>query len=184
MAATVIINRYTGAGAGSKTAITSSLTRASSSDAASPGTSDPIEIPSAGTNYSYWVSTRLEVTVTPTGTVDNLRWHPVTPNNFGTGVTANVAKASTGANAGYRQATGTQGTTGDVLNQTNHTGLDSATADIWGKTEGSPLTLTGTMSNPSTGDLGDFVVWQYNIASTASAGAITAQTARFRYDET
>lgn len=184
MAATVIINRLTGTAPGSKTDITAGSTRLSASDSPSPGTTNSIEIPGSGTNYSYWASARLEVTVTPVGTVDNLNWHPVTPDPYGTGVTSSVAKASTGADAGYRVGVGTLGLSGTLLNTTNHTGLDGAPADIWAHTAGSPLALTGSISNPTTGDLGDIVVWQINIADTASAGTIAAVTARWRFDET
>ena len=176
MAATIIINRAYGA-TPSTTAITSSLTRLSTSDSENPGTNNPIPVPSAGTNYSFWVSTRLECTVAPAGTVDNLRWHPVLPNNFGTGVTAKGNTAAT-----YDQASGTVGTTGDLLNTTNHTGLDGATSDIWTWTEASPKTVTGSTSTVQ--EFGSYMVWQLEVASTASPGTITAQTARWRYDET
>lgn len=103
MAATVQIGRKTGVAPGTFTDITSINTRANAEDVHSvAGTSNPIRIPSAGTNYSYWVSTRLKVTVTPAGTIDNLRWFTDGANNFGTGVTCKGAKASTGADAGFR----------------------------------------------------------------------------------
>lgn len=176
MAATIIINRLTSTGP-TLTNITSSASRLSASDAADPGTSDPIEIPDAGTNYSYWHTSRLQCTVAPSGTVDNLRWHPVLPNNFGTGITAKGNTAN-----GYVQATGTQGETGDILNTTNHTSLAGATSDIWTYTEASPKSITG--STTGTGEFGDRWVFQIEVASTASAGTISSHTARWRYDET
>jgi hypothetical protein len=184
MPATVLIRRKTGAGPTS-TDITSINTRANAEDAhTTAGVANSIRIPAAGTNYSFWVTTRLDVTVTPAGTIDNLRWFTDGSNNFGTGVTCKGAKASTGANAGYRQATGTVGTTGDILNGTNHTGLDEATADVFGFTSGSPKSLTGTISNPTTGQFGDHWVYQIEVASTASPGATAAETFTWRYDET
>ena len=81
MAAVIIINRATGAGP-TLTAITSGNSRLSTSDVPAPGTSDPIPIPGAGTNFSFWMSTRLECTSAPTGTVDNLRWYPDASNDF------------------------------------------------------------------------------------------------------
>lgn len=176
MAATVIINRKTGSGP-TNTAITAGSTRLSASDSPTPGTSDPVEIPAAGTNYTYWCSTRLECTVAPDGTVDNLRWHPVLPNNFGTGVTAKGNTATA-----YVQATGTQGETGDILNTTNHTSLAAATSDIWTYTEASPKSITG--STTTAVEFGDQWVFQIEFASTASAGTISSHTARWRYDET
>ncbi len=63
MAATVTIRRWTGSsGAPTKTNITSINTRANAEDAHSTaGTSNSILIPTSGTNYSYWVATRLSV---------------------------------------------------------------------------------------------------------------------------
>jgi hypothetical protein len=126
----------------------------------------------------------LYCSVTPAGTVNNLRWYTSGSNTFGTGITALVAKASTGANSGYRQATGTSGTTGIVLNQTNHTGLDTTPSDPFGYTSTAPLTLVGSISNPSTGLFGDNVVYQIVVGTTAGTGADTAQTFYYKYDET
>lgn len=185
MAATVIINRHTGAGTSNGgttfTAITSGNTRASTSDAPVPGTSDPIPIPGAGTNYSYWVSTRLQCTVAPSGTIDNLQWYS-DATGFGTGVTVNGADASTGVDAGYRIATGTQGTTGTQLTTGNHTGLDAAPVDVTTLTSGSPRALGG--STTTTAHFGDLFVYQFAVGTTASAGTTPANTFTFQYDET
>jgi hypothetical protein len=182
MAATIQIRRWTGTGAGTGTDITETTTRASTSDVASPGTANPLVIPLSGTNYSFWVSLRLYASTAPTGTIDTLKWYSDGTNSFGTGYTAKVADASTGLNSGYRQATGTVGTTGTLLNTTNHTGLDAAPADFFSKTLASPLTLGG--STTGTGDFGDFVVFQIEIASTAASGTLTSELFTFKYDET
>jgi hypothetical protein len=185
MAATVTVRRHTGtAGSQTKTDITSATTRASASDAPAPGTADPIPIPGAGTNYSYWVSTRLSADTTPAGTINNLKWYSDGSNNYGTGVTCVAADASTGGNDGYIQATGTQGTTGTELTQGNHGGLDQAPFDAFSKTSGSPQALGGSIDNPSTGDFGDFVVLQIEVASTAGPGTLSAETFTYQMDET
>jgi hypothetical protein len=60
MPATVQIVRKTGASPGSATNITGINTRANAEDAHSvSGTSNPIRVPTSGTKYSYWVTTRL-----------------------------------------------------------------------------------------------------------------------------
>lgn len=184
--ATIQVHRWTGASPGSGEDITSVNTRASTTDAhATGGTSYPIVIPPSASNYSYWVSTRLKCTVTPDGTVDNLRWYTDGSSSLPSGVTCVCAKASTGADAGYRQATGTQGETGLELTQVNHSGLDAAPVDAFGKTEGSPLSLAGTITNPSTGDFGDFLVYQIQVASSCTTtGATSAETFTWKYDET
>jgi len=182
MAATVLINRLTGTGGSeTETDITSGTTRASTSDAPAPGTSDPIPIPSGADNYSFWVTTRLETTVAPTGTIDNIRWYSDAAS-FGTGVTVVGADASTSTNAGYRIAAGTQGTTGTELTQANHTGLDAAPVDVTGLTSGGPRTLGG--STTTTERFGDHFVYQFQVASTAGAGTTNANTFTFQYDET
>lgn len=185
MAATVIIDRLTGtAGSETETDITSANTRASTSDSASPGTANPIPVPASGTNYSYWVTTRLKCTVTPTGTIDNLRWYSDGTNSLGTGVTCKGADASTGTNSGYRQGTGTSGTTGTQLTTGNHTGLDGTPVDVFGLTSGSPKTLGGSIVNPSTGRFGDHFVYQVEVGTTAAAGTTTTETFTYKYDET
>jgi hypothetical protein len=185
MAATVQIVRKTSSGPIVSTDITAINTRANAEDTHTvAGTTNPIRIPAAGTNYSYWVTTRLNVTVAPAGTIDSLRWFTDGANGFGTGVTAKGAKASTGADAGYRIATGTPGTTGTQLLQANHSGLDEAPADVFGFTSGAPKTLTGTISNPTTGQFGDHWVYQIEVGTTAGPGATAQETWTWRFDET
>lgn len=183
MAATVIINRLTGAGP-TKTAITGIKTRANAHDAHSPtDTSNPIKIPAAGTNYSYWVNTRLEVTVAPDTGINNLAWYTDGANNFGTGTGMNVLTASA-----YAQATGTPGTTGTELSQANYnTAGGTANADLtdaFSETSGAPKTVAGSIA-ATTGDLGDIVVYQITVGSTASPGELAVdETITFQFDET
>jgi hypothetical protein len=185
MVATVQIVRKTGASPGTATDITSINTRANAYDTHSTGDiTNGIQIPSVGTYYSYWVTTRLNCTVSPAGTINNLRWFTDGTGSFGTGVTCKVAKASTGLDAGYRQATGTVGQTGTQLTQVNHTGLDAAPVDAFTLTAASPLALSGSITNPSTGQFGDHVVYQLEVGTTAASGATSQETFTFRYDET
>ena len=179
MAATIIINRATGVGP-TLTAITSGNSRLSTSDAPTPGTSDPIPIPGAGTNFSFWMSTRLQCTVAPTGTVDNLRWYPDASNDFGTAVTLEVGTA-----AAYAQATGTQGTTGNELTSANYTGLapaDPAADNAFTYNVGSPLAVTG--STITTEEFGHYVALQMSVGNTAGPGTVSTETMTWKYDET
>jgi len=190
MVATVQIIRKTGtAGAEDVSVIndgtTGINTRANAYDTHSTAdTTNPIRIPAASSNYSYWVSTRLKCTVSPAGTINNVKWFSDGTNSMGTGVTCVGELASTGANAGYIQATGTPGTTGTVLSMANHTGMDAEPTDVFAWTTGSPKTLTATISNPSTGEFGEHFVYQVVVASTASPGVTTSETFSWRYDET
>ena len=179
MAATVTIRRLTGAGPTS-TDITSINTRANAEDAHSTaGTTNPIQIPAAGTNYSFWVVTQLSVDVTPAGTINNIKWYTDGANGFGTGVTCKMNTAT-----GYVQATGTTGTTGDQLTTGAYATLAGAPTDAFAFTSGSPKSVTGTMSNPSTGALGDRVVYQIEVGTTAGPGATPQETFTWKYDET
>lgn len=181
--ATVDIVRLTGTGGSeTETSIASGSTRWSTSDEPSPGASYPVPIPGAGTNYAYWVTTRLKVTANPDShTVDNFRWYAST-DSAPTGVSYSGGAAASGADSGYRIATGTLGATGDELNTTNHTGLGTvapSAVSTW--TSGSPLSLTGTTT--STGRVGDHFVYQAAVLSTATAQTVPTETFNWRYDD-
>lgn len=179
MAASVQIRRWTGTAASpSQTDITGINTRANATDAHSTGGTDyPIAIPDSGTNYSYWVSTKLYVNSnTGNNTIDNLKWYTDGTANFGTDVGANVAAADS-----YDQASGTEGTSGDELTTGNHTGLAASPSDAFGYTSGSALTLSG--STTGTGDVGQFAVYQVTVGTGASVGATSQETFTWSYDE-
>lgn len=126
MPATVQILRFIGAAGGTPTLnngyvdITNGTTRANAYDPpAVPGalgptfgtdTNNPIQIPASGSNYSFWVSTRLNVSAAPTGTLNNIRWYTTGSNASGTGINVWVGQANA-----YVQATGTPGTTGAAM---------------------------------------------------------------------
>ena len=179
MAATVTIRRWTGtSGSPTKTDITSINTRANAEDThTTAGTTNSILIPAAGSNYSYWVSTRLSVDAITGGTVDNLKWYTDGSNNFGTGVTCIGESASA-----YVQATGTAGQTGIELTTTNHASLGTDPVNVFTYTSGSPKSLTGSSS--TTGDIGHFFVYQMVVDSTAASGATASETFTWKYDDT
>jgi hypothetical protein len=187
VAATIVVKRWTGAaGAPTKTDITGANTEHVTADAhyATGGTS-PIPVPAAGSNYGFWVSTRACCSVSPAGTVNNLKVYLDGANSSPAGVTWLAQAANVGANAGYRQAAGTVDSTGDELNTTNHMGLTGAPVNPFTWTSASPKSLTGSITNPSTGDFGDFLVSQLVVANTvAQSGPITAETIVWQWDET
>src|SRR3954452_12926761 len=121
MAATVHINQYNGA-TPTATNKTGSTIRVATDDVSrSTGdTSNPIIVP--GPNYSFWLTLGLEATVAPVTSIDNLKFYTDGTNSRPSGVTWVSRASNVGAAAGYRQATGTVGTTGTLLNTTNHTG--------------------------------------------------------------
>jgi hypothetical protein len=189
MAATVLIREANG-GTPVLTDVTAVNTRYNTSDVyAASGTSNTVPIPATGSNYSFWKHHRLDATVTPTTAINNVKWYTDGANSSPAGVTWLAQTANVGALAGYRQAglVGVEviGTTGAELTTANHTGLTAAPVDPFTFTSGSPLALTGSISNPSTGPFADYVVTQMVVASTTTTtGAITAEQGTFAYDET
>ncbi len=198
MAATVNIMRWTGAVGGppDRTAINGANTVANANDSHQPtalGSNNPIKIPTVGTNYSYWVTTRLRAVTVPAGTINNLRWYSDGVNNFGDGVGCIVGRVTgvKGAVTNYVQATGTLGTTGNLLNITNHPNLvdlggGDRTRSFTTYTSGSPMSVGGSVlsSDSINTDFGDFVVYQLTVDTTASAGVTGQETFTWLYDET
>ncbi len=169
MAATVSVQQVTGV-AGSAVHNTITNLRLSTDDNYNPGTGNPMVRPSAGTNRSYWKTIYLSADTTPTGTINNVKIY--SDGTIGwTGVTLYI-----GSTATYTQATGTEGSSG--------TDSSVATANIQNYTSGSPKQLTGTITNPSTGTISDYVVMQADVSTSAVAGTLAAETLTFQYDET
>jgi hypothetical protein len=182
MSATIDIVRYTGAsGSPTITVITNQNTRANAEDSATSTTSNPVQIPASGTNYSYWVATRLSAVSLPTTQIVNLRWYAPDSNNFGTGIGCNGGDAST-----YVRATGTQGTTGDPLNTTFYASGGLGTVDnVFLHPSGTPRNINGQLlSGGSVGPFGYFFVYQITVGNTANPGQTGACTFTWKYDET
>ena len=180
MAATVTIRRWTGTtGSPTKSDITSANTRANAADAhTTADTASSVLIPSSGSNYSYWVATRLSVDAITSGTVNNIKWYTDGSNNFGTGVTCVGNRATS-----YVQATGTAGTTGTQLTTGNYATLVGAPTDVFTRTSTTGIeSITGSTS--ATGDVGDFFVYQMVIGTTALSGASAQETFTWQYDDT
>jgi len=149
---------------------------------------DPVPIPSAGTNYSYWKQIYLYCDTAPDTQVDNVKFY-TDGGGFGTGITLNVgdefpAHKST-SNAGYEVATGTSGTTGNEVTA-NHA-LVTGVTDAFTFTSGSPLsgpTISedGSIIN-AIGESTNYLVLQLAVVSTATPGNKSDETCTFQYDE-
>lgn len=170
MAATTEIRQYTGSGP-TATAITN--LRHAATDAAND-TSNPIVKPTSGSNYGYLATVALACTTTPAGSISNVKLYSDGGNGLGTGVTLKG-----GSSSSYVQATGTSGVTGD-LSSTYYT----SGTDIFTFTSGSPMSVSGSLSNPSTGRISDYIRMQLAVASTVTAGTTPSETLTVRYDET
>lgn len=176
----VQIRRLTGSGP-TPTNVTSINTRLNAEDAHSTGgTTNPILKPAAGTNYSFWAVFRLFFSGTGTGKISDIEWFTDGSGSLGTGRGLNVATANA-----YAQATGTPGVSGDELSVANYgngtTDLNGAPVSAFTKTTGSPLAVDGEVTDPDNDEFGDYVVLQYTVGTTASAGAGSQETITWRW---
>jgi hypothetical protein len=182
MTATVLLRAYSGSsGSPTLTDVTALNTRLNTSDThAAAGSATPVQIPTSGTNYSYWVALRPDATVTPVGTISNGRWYTDGANSSPSGVTYKCQEATA-----YVQATGTAGVTGLQLNTTNYSTLTGAPVDLFSFTSSAPKSIAGSITNPSTGPFGSWFVIQGEVASTtATSGPVTVETLSYVFDET
>lgn len=167
MPATVQIISYHGATGTTETQVDGGNMRFKQADNDTVDAVNPIPVPGAGSNYSYIKQVRLKATTTPANSISNIKAYMDGANGLGTGVSLN-GKTS----ASYTDPS-SQGTT--VL---------SGTADMFTYTSGSPLSITGSLTNPSTGGIGDYLVMQMAVTTTATQGNTGAETLTMTYDET
>jgi len=152
-------------------------------DNATIDNNDPIPIPDAGTEYSYWKQIYLKCDTAPSEQVDNIRFY-TDGGGFGTGITVKVGEqfpVKTGASSsGYEVADGS------VEMVANHSGLTSS-VDAFTKTEGSPLAGPSISEAgakiDAVGETTNYLVLQMEVVSTAAPGNLTDETFTFKYDE-
>lgn len=171
MAATTAITEYYGSGPPSATI--TNLRYSSADESAASTSTYPLVKPSAGTNYSYLKTIALTVSSAPAGSITNIAFYTDGANSFGTGVTVKGAITNT-----YAQATGTQGTTGD-LSATFYT----SGTDLFTYTSAPPLSVTSNATT-GTGRYSYYLRSQMALSTSVSAGTLTAETYTFRFDET
>ncbi len=149
---------------------------------------DPIPIPGAGTNYSFWKNLYMRVTGGTFTQINNVKFF-TDGTNFGTGIVTSVGDQlptnNSGSQAGYEVDTaGTPGTTGTEM-VTGNTQISSK-SDAFGYTSGSPFAITiseaGGILN-ATGERTDYLVAQMAVDNTASPGDLADETWTFQYDE-
>lgn len=177
MTATMEVMRYTGsAGGPTKTDVTGANSRHVTVDTHySGGVASPVPLSSNG----YWVTYRMEAITTPATSASGLLVWTDGTSQLGTGVTVMGQSADS-----YVQATGTAGVSGTQLTTGNHAGLTGNPVDVFTLTSGTPMSLTGSISNPSTGAWGQFFVYQVALPSTLPTGSPSAETLTYFWDET
>lgn len=147
---------------------TSGTVRFKDADNATVDSSNPLEIPAAGTIYSYTKKLRAYMAAPPDTQVSNLRWYTDGNNGFGTGISVTVKNIGTTWGANYKTAM-------------------SGGADLFGYTSASPLDGDGTDTGPfvpaaDDSYIGDLIELQMAVASTAAPGTLTAETLTLSYD--
>jgi hypothetical protein len=167
MTATIQIHEMSALAAG--TDKTSGTVRFKDADNPTVDANNPLVIPDAGSVYSYTKQLRPYMEAPPDTQISNLRWYTDGTSGFGTGVSVNAKNV---------------GTTFDSNYKTEMTGG----SDLFGYTSASPLDGDGTDTGPfDSGDddgyIGDLIMLQMVVASTASSGTLTAETLTLAYDE-
>ena len=176
MAAKVNFQVYTGVAPGSGSTQTG-IRLKSADDNDTSTILYPVRIPDAGTNYSYVVSSKINVSVAPNTSITNMQLY-TDGTGFGTGITVNIGNQYP---VTYVQATGTPGVTGTKMT-TVYNGVITSVTDLFSYTIGSPLTLT-MIKNSGTGDYTNFICIQAYIGTTATKGAKSSKNITFQYDE-
>lgn len=171
MAATMQIHEMTtDANTGvNKTSSTVRFKAVASTTSTAADASDPLVVPGAGTAYSYVKKLRAYMDAPPNTNITNLRWYSDGSNGFGTGI--GVTAKNIGTTFGTHYATAMSGG-----------------SDLFGYTSGSPLDGDGTDTSPfvpadDNTYVGDMIELQMTVASTASNGALSAESLTFAYDE-
>ena len=149
---------------------------------------DPVPVPAAGTNYSYWKHIYLKCDTAPDTQVDNIKFY-TDGTGYGTGITLNVGlqfpTKNSGSSSGYEVASGTSGTSGDEI-VAGHGGITTV-ASAFDYTSGSPLSGP-TISEDSSiinaiNETTNYLVFQAAVGTTATPGNKTNETLNFQFDE-
>ena len=145
---------------------TSDTVRFKSADDTTVDSSDRLQIPVAGEDWSYTKQLRANITGAPSVDLTNLKAYSDGASGFGNGVNVDYDTQETFQTQTDADIAGT-----DLFSTTDGAAIDmDQTADTDGKTD--------------TGNYGDHLRLQMGVTSTASPGALTPETLTFAYDET
>lgn len=171
MAATIQIHELTSdANTGvNKTTGTVRFKAVASTTSTTVDTSNPLVIPESGTAYSFCKKLRAYMDAPPTVNISNLRWYTDGSSGQGTGV-GTTAK-NIGTTFGTHYATQMSGGT-NLFTYTSASPLDGDATDTGPFVPADDNTY-----------IGDIIELQMSVASTASNGAVSAETLTLAYDE-
>ncbi|NOR27594.1 MAG: hypothetical protein GQ540_03585 [Lutibacter sp.] len=164
MAAVVQIHEITNTNTGVDK--TTDTVRFKSADNTTVDTNDRIQIPVAGSDYSYTKQLKVYVSSAPSVDIDNIQAYSDGTNGMGTGISVEYD-----------------------LHTTFVTQIDTTIAgtDLFTITSGNAINMdainTGPHATTETGYVGDVLRLQMAVASTAGAGAVSAEALTVSYDE-
>lgn len=163
MAATMQTRVYYGA---ASSADSSDHIRFKNADDNTNDLNNPIQVPAAGSSYSFKKTIALYAGTAPAGGINNVRVYMDGANNYGTGVTL-VGKVVDS----YTQATDATPISGGF--------------DMFSKTAASPQALTGSIGAATGKGTLQYLELQLVVASTANPGDLhaVAENLTFIYDE-
>ena len=142
-------------------------------------TGNPVPIPGAGTNYSYWKHIYLRCTTAPSVQCDNFKFYS-DGAAMDTGTLIKVSTNEVDNDTEYDQAD----TASEMV--ANHTGVTTS-ADVNNYTSGgSQLSMTvvpGDNIIDAVSEETDYLVFQLEVGTTASPGQMTSKTMTIQYDE-
>lgn len=171
MAATIQIHEMTtDANTGvNKTSGTVRFKDTPSTSSTAVDTSNPLVVPTSGTNYSYVKKLRAYMEAPPDTNITDMRWYSDGTNSFGTGIAVTAKNLGTTFGTHYKTAM-------------------SGGSDLFGYTSGSPLDGDGTDTGPfvpadDNTYIGDIIELQMSVASTATNGALSAESVTLAYSE-
>lgn len=163
MAATVNITSYHGSTGATSATVTAWRNKLADNDTADNNNRMPI--PASGTQYAWVKHIALVAATSPASLIDTLQVY-------------SVAALPTGVQMFAQDHAYTDPTTQQA------TPLTGWSNNYTGFTSGSPLSLAGSISNPSTGKINtNYCQLQLGIISTAAVGVMAAATITFSYLE-
>lgn len=145
---------------------TAGTVRFNNADAATPGTSNPLVVPTGtAKDWAYMKQLRLNCTVAPDTQLTNPQFYTdgAAPGDW-TGVSL-FAEANAAYIAPNEPAT-----------------TPTGASDAFGYVSGTPLSL-GATTKTDTGEFGEHLQLAMSIGSTATQGSLTAESVTFSYDE-
>ncbi len=168
MVAAVKIHEMTGSRVGFDK--TSGRIRFEDSNATIVDRDNRLQVPSAGTNYSFTKQIRCFVATPPSIDLQNFAAYSDGANDFGTGIDVEYDTVATTLGAAFRTATRT-----DITGSTFFTATSLTAIDLTQNIASSEFAGTGYKAK--------ILRMQMSVANTAAAGSLDGESLTIKYDE-